>query len=208
MDCEMPVMNGYEATRIIRADPRYADLPIIAMTGHCSVEERERCLSCGMNDHIDKPIDWELFFQTLVCWIKPQVNELTNITEQALATNTNFPQLGGVDLEYVRKQTGNNIAVYQKMLMLFCTNHTNDVALIKAAYHARDFETAGQITHKLKGSACSMAHARLIELTSELDNALKQHEDIALDPLLEKTAVILALLINEISLIVALPPNS
>ncbi|TAN70176.1 MAG: hybrid sensor histidine kinase/response regulator [Methylobacter sp.] len=70
MDCQMPVMDGFEATRLIRADPRFADLPIIAMTGNVMAEDRERCLACGMNDHVGKPIDWNQFFQVLTRWVK------------------------------------------------------------------------------------------------------------------------------------------
>jgi diguanylate cyclase (GGDEF)-like protein/PAS domain S-box-containing protein len=72
MDCQMPVMDGFQATRLIRTDPRFARLPIIAMTGNVMSEDRERCLASGMNDHIGKPIEWELFFQTLERWIQPQ----------------------------------------------------------------------------------------------------------------------------------------
>lgn len=71
MDCQMPIMDGFEASRIIRSDSRFADLPIIAMTANVMAEEREHCLACGMNDHIGKPIEWKLFFQTLSRWIKP-----------------------------------------------------------------------------------------------------------------------------------------
>ncbi|MDO9268189.1 MAG: response regulator [Methylobacter sp.] len=71
MDCQMPVMDGFEASRIIRADPRFTDLPIIAMTGNAMTEDRKRCLASGMNDHISKPIDWDLFFRMLARWVKP-----------------------------------------------------------------------------------------------------------------------------------------
>ncbi len=70
MDCRMPVMDGFEASRHIRANPRFADLPIIAMTGNVTADDRERCLACGMNDHIGKPIDWDHFFDTLARWAK------------------------------------------------------------------------------------------------------------------------------------------
>jgi CheY-like chemotaxis protein len=65
MDLQMPVMDGYEATRRIRANPDYKDLPIIAMTAHAFAEERDRCLSIGMNGHLSKPIDVALLTQTL-----------------------------------------------------------------------------------------------------------------------------------------------
>jgi CheY-like chemotaxis protein/signal transduction histidine kinase/ligand-binding sensor domain-containing protein len=72
MDCQMPVMDGFEATRLIRSDPRFAKLPIIAMTGNVMNEDREHCLASGMNDHIGKPVDWEEFFRILERWVKPQ----------------------------------------------------------------------------------------------------------------------------------------
>ncbi len=71
MDCRMPVMDGFDASLNIRADPRFADLPIIAMTGNVMAEDRERCLASGMNDYISKPIDWDQFFQTLARWVNP-----------------------------------------------------------------------------------------------------------------------------------------
>ena len=71
MDCQMPVMSGFEASRTIRADPRFADLPIIAMTGNVMEEDRKRCLASGFNDHICKPIDWDQFFPVLARWVKP-----------------------------------------------------------------------------------------------------------------------------------------
>ncbi|HRJ53957.1 MAG TPA: response regulator [Candidatus Thiothrix moscowensis] len=55
MDIQMPVMDGYEATRVLRSQPRYTDLPIIALTANVMQEERERCLSVGMNAHVAKP---------------------------------------------------------------------------------------------------------------------------------------------------------
>jgi len=65
MDLQMPVMDGYEATRRIRADARHRDLPIVAMTAHALSEEKERCLAGGMNGHLSKPIDVKLLKKAL-----------------------------------------------------------------------------------------------------------------------------------------------
>ena len=67
MDIQMPVMDGYEATRTIRALPRQdaADIPIIAMTANAMEEDKENALTSGMNAHIAKPIDMELFISIL-----------------------------------------------------------------------------------------------------------------------------------------------
>jgi len=69
MDMHMPVMDGEAATREIRQDTRFADLPILAMTANAMEGDRERCLEAGMNDHIPKPIDPEALFEALRRWI-------------------------------------------------------------------------------------------------------------------------------------------
>jgi len=72
MDCQMPVMDGYEATEVLRRDPRHAALPIIAMTANVMSGDRDRALASGMNDHIAKPIDIDALFATLDRWlVKP-----------------------------------------------------------------------------------------------------------------------------------------
>jgi PAS domain S-box-containing protein len=71
MDLQMPVMDGYQATTKLRADPRLATLPIIAMTAHATLEERQRCLAAGMNDHISKPIDPGNLYETVARYYHP-----------------------------------------------------------------------------------------------------------------------------------------
>jgi CheY-like chemotaxis protein len=72
MDMQMPVMDGYTATQILRQNRDYDDLPIIAMTAHAMVEERDRCIALGMNEHITKPIDPDNLYATLKrFWRKP-----------------------------------------------------------------------------------------------------------------------------------------
>jgi signal transduction histidine kinase/DNA-binding response OmpR family regulator/HPt (histidine-containing phosphotransfer) domain-containing protein len=69
MDLQMPVMDGYAATKALRAGERFKDLPIIAMTAHALDAEREACLAAGMNDHVTKPIEVTRLFEVLRAWL-------------------------------------------------------------------------------------------------------------------------------------------
>jgi len=71
MDCQMPVMDGYAATRELRQHAQWRDLPVIAMTANAMVGDRERVLAAGMNDHISKPINRAEMFATLARWVRP-----------------------------------------------------------------------------------------------------------------------------------------
>jgi len=70
MDMQMPVMNGGEATRMIRADSLNQTTPILAMTANAFDEDREVCLAAGMNEHIAKPVDPERLYETLLAWLE------------------------------------------------------------------------------------------------------------------------------------------
>ncbi len=70
MDCQMPIMDGYQATAKVRQDPRHADLVIIAMTANAMVGDREKCLAAGMNDYITKPFNMDQLLAKLIQWIE------------------------------------------------------------------------------------------------------------------------------------------
>ena len=71
MDCQMPVMDGYTATREIRKNPAFKGLPIIAMTANAMAGDKEKVMQAGMNDHIAKPLNVAAMFTTMAKWIKP-----------------------------------------------------------------------------------------------------------------------------------------
>jgi len=72
MDCQMPIMDGYEATRKIRAQEKFKDLPIIAMTANAMTSDKEKVLAVGMNAHIAKPLNPDIMFITMAKLLKPE----------------------------------------------------------------------------------------------------------------------------------------
>jgi len=77
MDCHMPVMDGYEATRHIRLDPRFDNLPIVAVTANVMQGDKERCMNCGMNDYLTKPYEKKALALLLEKWLNPKVSNIS-----------------------------------------------------------------------------------------------------------------------------------
>lgn len=121
MDLQMPEMDGYEATRIIRKNEHFQQLPILAMTAHAMPEVRERCLTVGMNDHVAKPIDPETLYQALAQWTKPRTEgtykpkETLPVAQTALIS-ASVPELPKVHIkEGIRRVGGKSASLFEHL---------------------------------------------------------------------------------------------
>ena len=122
MDLQMPEMDGLTATKLIRLQPQLQELPIIAMTAHALVEERQRCLEAGMNDHVSKPIDPDALFATLMRWTKPRQSQTTVGVEDKSAEAPNaviLPEIEGVDMAGGLNRVSGNKPLYRDLLVQF-----------------------------------------------------------------------------------------
>ena len=192
MDVQMPEMDGYDATRIIRSDPAYENLPVIAMTAHAMKGDKERCLSAGMNDYVTKPIDTEKLFEALARWVKKTVQSekckvqsddtmekgsaLTPDTSH-LTLNTShltlISELPGIDIPSAMKRLSGNAKLLHNLITKFGQTYANAAQDIKTAIGVGDFQTAARLVHTVKGVAGNISATELYEVSVQLEEAVR-----------------------------------
>jgi len=158
MDCQMPVLDGYAATRQLRSDPRWRDLPIIAMTANAMVGDRERVLAAGMNDHIAKPINVVEMFGTLARWIRPGAEPAAR-------------RFAGLDSEAALAEMMGDEALYRRLLRKFREREADFAARFDAARADRDMTTATRMAHDLKSVSGSLGATGVQESAGRLEHA-------------------------------------
>ncbi|MBF0258895.1 MAG: response regulator [Desulfamplus sp.] len=189
MDLQMPVMGGYEATAIIRSDPRFSSLPVIAMTAHAMDEDKKRCIEAGMNDYISKPIDTAQLYSTIAKWVKPKKREalsLSQVLGQSNVVESNAEvkfssveddipdNLPGIDVKRGLALLSGNRPLYRKLLAEFYNQNRELMAELKNHIESRDYKSAHILTHTLKGVAGSIGATSLQQAASELDDILNR----------------------------------
>ena len=191
MDCQMPIMDGFQATRLIRADARFAALPVVAMTANAMAGDKEKCTSAGMNDHIAKPIDIDLMFLTLARWVKPRAGANLAFATPALPQTTPIPGVAELDVAAVKGRIGDDGKLFRNMLGWFLKGQSHYVASMRAAIAIRNRPTAHRLAHTLKGAAGDIGATRLCEAAERLELALLAPTESVQPALLDEVEALL-----------------
>jgi len=205
MDLQMPVMDGFEATKRLRADPRYNSLPIVAMTANAMAGDRERCLAAGMNDHISKPIDLNQLFSILRYWLQVDIEEDESVSDDGFPGIDGLEGLDGLDLVDALARLGGNAQLLLKMLLQFRDGQSDILNKITAALEVGDKTLAERLAHTLKGLAGNIGATELQRLAGELEQAIEQDDPARCDLTLPKLGSRLQSLISVLKPLKAIP---
>jgi len=201
MDIQMPVMDGHEATKKIRNELK-CNTPILAMTAHASIKEKENCFSNGMNDFITKPFEEKILFQKVDALSFENIKK--NETNSQKNNYLHNSEESLVDTNFILEFTKGKRERLEKMVHLFIKDTPKELDKLQEYYHLQNFSALKTLAHSLKPKFTYMGMPSLSELAKKIEKeALNENniEDIQNDILLltekvKSTYIILETLIK------------
>lgn len=216
MDIQMPVMDGFEATKNILENPACDGVPILAMTAHALVEERERCLAAGMKDHVTKPIDPRHLISTLNKWIDPRTSardkaaaDVSESRKQVKAEKLDLDsirkasEVESFSAELAAERLGLPKASIDKLLVRFVERYQGVVDQVQDEL-LEDREAAQRTAHSLKGLAGTLRMTEISGPARDLETAIEIADDEATENALERLGKAMPKIVADINESVAL----
>ncbi|MBF0549566.1 MAG: response regulator [Deltaproteobacteria bacterium] len=177
MDIQMPEVDGFEATRRIRATGTKEDLPIIAMTAAATVQDKEKCLKAGMNDHVSKPIEPEKLVATLLKWIEPGKSAGISLVASSEAgaerTESSF-EVAGFDLKRAVARMGGNWDALRRALRALAEESKHAVEKLNHLMDTKNYPELVGLAHSIKGAAGNLGAEALYQVAGQFEAEAKQ----------------------------------
>lgn len=181
MDCQMPVMDGFDATAAIRKGEqdhggnlpgRSSRIPIIALTANALKGDQERCLAAGMDDYLTKPIDTGAMLKRINAFLS-QHGKLTDchVAKPAVDENTNIQESPPIDITALLRRTTNKPQIAERILGKFREQAITQIEALVAAARARSASELQDLAHSLKGASASIGADSLRAAAAELETA-------------------------------------
>ena len=155
MDVQMPIMDGIETTRIIRENPEWSDIPVIAMTANASNEDKKLCLDAGMNDFLSKPVNPKLLISILSKWCKVR-SHIKNIPESDNSLSIKSGTDSIIDLSVLTSTIGDDSKQIEKCILLFLESSKEGLIEIDSAIEQTDIKSITATGHYMKSAALTV----------------------------------------------------
>jgi len=190
MDCQMPEMDGYEATaEIRRREGLEKHTTIIAMTAHAAAEDRVRCMEAGMDDYLSKPVRPDVLAQTLERWTQtsPQTARFADGNGAMATGDQSLAPLDFSVLDALRADRDDDEADFvNELIDLFLEELTSRLADLRNAVACSDIEAAGRAAHTLKGSAGNVGAMVLMEIAGQIEKQAQERQPNNLGSLISR----------------------
>jgi signal transduction histidine kinase/DNA-binding response OmpR family regulator len=208
MDVQMPVMDGLQATRLIRTDQRFTDLPIVAMTAHAMAEDRSKSLAAGMNDHITKPVNPRQLAMMLQRWLGTEETRAMNVTHPAEQHDAASSNASSLDLAKALEFADHDEEKMYNRLVNFYACYEAGPEQLDAMILSGDHEGLRRVAHTLKSASGYIGALRLQLAASQLSTNKAPMEQLAATLRQELQAVLTAILPHRPTQITDCPPNN
>jgi CheY-like chemotaxis protein/HPt (histidine-containing phosphotransfer) domain-containing protein len=176
MDMQMPEMDGIEATRALRDDEAFHDLPIIAMTANAMKRDLDACLAAGMNDHVTKPIDRKVLLATLRKWLPTSVARTGSATSDAPSARDDAEApsaLEGIEVNETLSRLGLEFGSLRRMLIRFADGQRKTLEDLRSAVAVNDLPAAARHAHAIAGAAGNLGAEELRRAAKTLELAAR-----------------------------------